>query len=427
MTSILFALAARYVACTSRIFFEIGNETCTWDHPADSTARPGATKVSHNTTSPNDVIRPSDFNVNNADKSYTRPKKRQSRNSHLHAHLSPVAFATTEPQVVVVDLEYGIHADKLILSVREAVLRRWEETSIIRQWRRKQQYRLGSTNNVEGEQGCVVADENIGNDCKIHDETLERNEDANQGVEENRNVDDDGDVFNNAMNEQHQIELAIASCLGRIHIVQPRDFTYLSLVATIESLRQSLDNQKIQRNQQLEILKQHSLHCAASHQQCQSEHAYSTTKKDPPTLILIDSLSTLDASTKMQESLPTASGSKSGSGGSGLSNRNEFYRQLIRLREEHEIVIVGTSKSLPSANRSSNDNVIRSGAKPGRRRGSDTMWDKMVTHRVMLHYVAEGTKEDQDGYDFVAILNGSGAWEGVSVFPYSVTAGGISS
>jgi hypothetical protein len=88
--------------------------------------------------------------------------------------------------------------------------------------------------------------------------------------------------------------------------------------------------------------------------------------------------------TKAQESLPTISGS---TGGSGLSERNEFYRQLVRLRDEHEVAIIGSSKRMHA-----NDSEGAS------------IWDKMATHRVTLHHVAEGTGEQRKGCDFVVTV-----------------------
>ncbi len=87
---------------------------------------------------------------------------------------------------------------KLILSVSEAVLCRWEETSLARKWR-NQQLSTKKTNN--GDPGLTIG-HNAG---EVRD-----------------------------TEEQLLSERAIALCLGRIHIIQPRDFTYLSLVAAIE-------------------------------------------------------------------------------------------------------------------------------------------------------------------------------------------------
>lgn len=276
------------------------------------------------------------------------------------------------------------------------MIRRWEETAAARQWRRKQHQRWKFN-------ADVVVGTNMANCVNDHDGIAKSIRAGNWNYEASAINDDNESTATNTMSEQHQIELAIASCLGRIHIVQPRDFTYLSLVATLESLRQSLDNEQIQR----------------SHEHC---FKYST-----PTMLLIDSLSTLDASTRAQESLPTSCVGNSSSSSSGLSERNEFYRQLIRLREEHEIAIIGTSKNAQNSYGNSNENTSQGEADTRGNRGSGNAWDKMVSHRVMLHHVVEGTKEDREGYDFVATINSNDDSQGdVSIFPYSVTAGGIS-
>jgi hypothetical protein len=349
-TSILLACAARYVASTSNIFLEDGDKLS----PAT---------INENSTSPRSV---SDF---------VGPIKRQKSNP-------------SEPRVVILDIEHGVNAVSLILAVRDAVLRRWEETSLAREWKRKQQQVWrANVNEGCGESTCV-------------------NEDA---------ANDNGDEVTMSKEEQCHIERAIASCLGRIHIVQPRDFTYLSLVATLESLRQCLDLERVQK----------SLSFGSPTKQQQTQRFGQLTKPtatntnqtdDAPTLILIDSLSTLEASTKVQESLPTASGSKSG--GSGLSERNEFYRQLVRLRDEHEMAIIGTSRiaPMPTSGSSTRGGQGRMG------HGGSSIWDRMVSQRVSLHHVVEGTQECQAGYDFVATVGNQGDAE---VFPYSIAAGGI--
>ncbi|KAL7541187.1 hypothetical protein ACHAXR_012939 [Thalassiosira sp. AJA248-18] len=347
MTSILLAVAARYVASTSNIFIDSG---CNADCNGNSTMP--ATHDTANTS--------------------TRSTKRRKRSDYSLP-------SATEPRVVILDLEKGIHPVKLILSVREAVVRRWEETAKAREWKRAQE-------NLWNPDGAGASGD-----------------------------DDYNDTSNSTMKEQLQIEHAISSCLGRIHVVQPRDFTYLSLVATLESLRQSLDKEKVLNNPKTNNLKKHPTsqfgHPHSSYNNATKQ------QEQPPTLILIDSLTTLEASTRFQESLPSTSrGINRSSGGSGLSDRNEFYRQLIRLREEHEIAILGASRCAPSANNRANDQASR-GAPGGKRGSNSSLWDKMVSHRVTLHHVVDGTAESTE-YDFVAST-------GDSVFPYSVTAGGI--
>ena len=55
----------------------------------------------------------------------------------MHCNSSS-SSSVLEPRVVILDLEKGVHAVKLILSVREAVLRRWDETAAARQWKKDQ-------------------------------------------------------------------------------------------------------------------------------------------------------------------------------------------------------------------------------------------------------------------------------------------------
>lgn len=354
MTSILLAVAARYVASTSHLFF-----------PRMGCAAASAAADSH-----------VDTTIGVSGGGRHRSAKRHKQNDYTVA-------LTTEPRVVILDVEKGVHAVNLILYVREAVLRRWEETASARRWK---------MNHVEAW------------DLDGANARQRRTVDGD---------DDDEEKFNNTMIEQRQIELAISSCLGRINIVQPRDFTYLSLVATIEALRHGLDKEKVVRES---ASKQSSLHKIDVQRKCNKSSLFATTQPgEAPTLILIDSLSTLDASTRFLENLPATSGSSRSSSSSGLSDKNEFYRQLVRLREDHEISILGTSRSMPTVN----GRASSSGS------SSSSLWDKMVSHRVSLHHVAEGSQEDQAGYDFVATLNINSKQEDGCIFPYSVISGGI--
>ncbi len=49
---------------------------------------------------------------------------------------NPVTFVT-EPQVVILDLEKDVHVVKLLLSVWEAILWQWDETTAAREWKRE--------------------------------------------------------------------------------------------------------------------------------------------------------------------------------------------------------------------------------------------------------------------------------------------------
>ncbi len=267
-TTTLVAIAARYVASTTNSFFR--------DLLVEREANKSAA-------------------ADGEDELNNRPSKRQRR----HGNNSQSTQSVIEPRIVILDIDYCVNPIKLMLAVREAVLRRFHETSVARKWIRE----LKASNNAQG--GVVT------------------------GTSTRMEEDSETHLYDElSAREKKMIERTIASCLGRINIVQPRDFTYLSLVATLEGLRQSLDNE---RNHNIQ--------------------------KQAPTLIMIDSMSTLDASTQFQESLP-AKGSHS-----GLSDRNEFYRQLIRLRDSHEVAIIGTSVTTA---------------------GRCSIWDKIVTHRVLI-------------------------------------------
>ena len=263
-TTTLVAIAARYVASTTNSFFHDLLEC----EATKSTIADGEGDVNH------------------------RPLKRQHRQGN---NIMQTNQSMIEPRVVILDIDLCINPIKLMLAVREAVLRRFHETSVARKWIRE----LRANKNTQEDAANSTSMEED-SEAQLYDELSTR--------------------------EKEMIERTIVSCLGRINIVQPRDFTYLSLVATLEGLRQSLDNEKKDNNQ-----------------------------KQAPTLVMIDSMSTLDAATQFQESLPAAKGS---------SDRNEFFRQLIRLRDSsHEVAIIGTS--LTTAGRCS-------------------IWEKMVTHRVSI-------------------------------------------
>ena len=333
MTSILLAVAARYVASTSHLFFP--------GMGVASAAAESDGQRCNNGTSRGD----------------TTPGVSGGRR-HRRTKLGYPTALVTGPRVVILDVEKGVHAIKLILSVREAVLRRWEETALARRWKRK------------------------------HDETWELDgaEARQRGTTEYDDDDDDEEKFNNTMIEQHQIELAISSCLARINIVQPRDFTYLGLVATVEALRHSLDKEAAAKESTTGSGA--SRHSSSQQFEVRGKKIKSSPRindagrpQEAPTLILIDSLTTLDSSTRFLENLHTTPGSGCGSSSTGLSDRNEFYRQLTRLGEDHDIAILGTSRCSPTVN-----GRTSSGS-------GGSLWEKMVSHRVSMPSVLPPTNE----------------------------------
>lgn len=335
---------------------------------------------------------------------------------------SASGLLVTEPKVVILDIELGLHIEKLVNCVKEAVLRRWEESAPARRWK------------IEHDKKWDI-DDGDDDDATTEQLVTTMKNDANTYDNDN---DDDGDEYQNTIIEQQQIELAIASCLGRINIVQPRDFTYLSLVATIELLRQALDKEKADVAKKDTVTTSSSSIVNSTSKPPSSLHQFdfrvkksnsssftkATTTQSPaaaPTLVLINSLTTLDETTRFLEGLPRTTATASGnscrsSGGSGLSDRNSFYRQLLRLKEAHDVAILAAAKTYTTVNGRTSSS-------------SGSQWDKMVSHRVSLHHVVEGTQEDQAGFEFVAILNNmNGKYpENECVYPYSVTAGGIAS
>ena len=262
-TTTLVAIAARYVASTTNSFFCEVFEA--------------------------DLPKKTDFDIDQ--EHHQRPPKRLRRQESNYVQTSK---PLNEPRVVILDIDLCMDPIKLMLAIRAAVLRRFYETSTARAWIRD----LSANNSAAGSSTVTNKEQ----EAHLHDDLL-------------------------SSREQKLIESAIATCLGRINVVQPRDFSYLSLVATLEGLRQSLDHNKHDNRQ-----------------------------KQPPTLIMIDSISTLDSLTQFQESLPAANGSHS-----GLSDRNEFFRQLIRLCDSHAVAIIGTSLTTS---------------------GRCSIWEKMITHRV---------------------------------------------
>ena len=143
----------------------------------------------------------------------------------------------------------------------------------------------------------------------------------------------------------------------------------------------------------------------------------------PPILLLMDSaISAFDATDKMYESMST-----------GLSGKNEFLRQLKRLQLSHDIILVatrtvwGSSFSYSSSSSSSISTPL----------SNCDGWNKMVTSRITLEKALRGSKEEENGYSFVAIMtlqrsvsgtasNGNGnatniMMEWNNVIPFSIT------
>jgi len=255
--------------------------------------------------------------------------------------------STSPPPVVILDSEHDVHIPNVAVAVRHAVLRRWNETTLIRK-------------NMSSKQQQVPEEED----------------------------------------EWKLIDAEIQQSLGRIHIIQPRDYT-TGFIPTLESLRFSLD-----------------------------QAAADTTKEDiarPPLMVLMNSLSTFDALDQMYESLPTTTSSSTSVINdkkfkqSGLSSQNEFYRQLSRLYYSHDVILVGTTRQSSSSSSSASTPTKKMMKKKNG-------WSDLVTHTLLLEKVIPGTREDMDGIDFVALVpleEGGDSGGGGTVVPFLITSGGI--
>ena len=150
-------------------------------------------------------------------------------------------------------------------------------------------------------------------------------------------------------------ERELSSALQRVHIYHPRDVAG-EYVATLECIHQSLDRRE-------------------------EGHQHSMSQPGPTTLLLMDStISAFEHVDKMYDSLPS---------GQGLSGRIEFIRQLDRITSKHDVVVLATRNTRGK-------NVGGPSSCEG--------WNKIVTERVPIKRVIPGTKEDKEGFTFVALI-----------------------
>ena len=114
--------------------------------------------------------------------------------------------------------------------------------------------------------------------------------------------------------------------------------------------------------------------------------------------------------------------------GTGLSGRNEFYRQLQRLRAAHPVAVVATATGAASTAVAGGgtDNIV-------------TPWSKMVTARVGLERreaTAAPAGEKSGGYEYKALVpcaagttatpaGGAGGGSFVATVPFKIDSSGI--
>eukprot|EP00978_Attheya_sp_CCMP212_P021227 scaffold61816_cov54-Attheya_sp.AAC.4 len=316
----------------------------------------------------------------------------------LRQHYGIVKGTTWVPRVVIFDADHGMHIFSLVNAVRVAVLHRVRDTVPLR----------ASTAATAATTANVDSNDN--------------------------NEHDDSDL------EWRFIETEITKCLGRIHLVYPQNGH--DFVPALESLRHSLDQaQEVHSSSSTTTTNDDPLITRQDDDSRQSKQKKRKRWQEdeeervlPPTLLVMDSLSAFQHVDRMQENLPTANTTTNtttatatttananvnhnanvnstsnagaaaatgrtttttttGGASSGLSGRNELVRQLQRLLARHSsTIVVATTTNTTSHHDSSNSN------------SSSSSWNKIVTHRLTLDKVARHSREEADGYDFVALV-----------------------
>jgi len=291
------------------------------------------------------------------------------------------------PVVVILDSELGIHAPVLAAMVRAAVLRRWGETAHVRR----------------------LLDKRRRSSTKSNDAADEKSSSSSSSSEDE---------------EWRRIQDEIVSALGRIHLIRTTSGTGLSLdgMPVLESLRHSLDKAA-------EVTVDGNIVDGVDGGAFASPLLpTSSSIVRPPTLLIVDSLTASERIDRHLEQL-----------GSGLSGRNEFFRQLARLRSAHSVAVVGTSTSsaataVASTAMGGGAGIASGGASAGT--GVDP-WSKMVTARIGLlkqEDVDSAMRGDhstfsQKGSDFLAIVQSealvSRSSSGGIVVPFAMTGSGV--
>ena len=285
--------------------------------------------------------------------------------------------AAASPSVVILDSDLNIHPTALVAAVRAAVLRRWGETTDVRQLLEKK--RMGRNTDELGSAGPTSS-------AHANDE------------------------------EWRRIQSEICSALSRIHIVKTNsgEGLFADAIPVLESLRHSLDLAA----EQCDLVSGGTASGAVGGNR--------PTSAAPPTLLMIDSLTSSERRSQRLEAL-----------GSGLSGQNDFYRQLNRLRAAHPVAVVGTSTGAAAS-------IVAGGGNAGGTGGRDSnLWSKMVTTRagldrkdVTAENASSGSSSSSSGaggYDYQALVpcttttSGGGGTGGslVATVPFKIDSSGI--
>jgi len=288
-------------------------------------------------------------------------------------------LTAASPSVVILDSDLNIHPTVLVAAVRAAVLRRWGESTDVRQL--------------------------------LEEKRTRSNDDDNGGAPGSTGPTPNANAANDE--EWRRIQSEIYSALSRIHIVKINsgEGLFADAIPVLESLRHSLDLAA----EQCDLAGSRT----ASGGLCGGNRPISAA---PPTLLIIDSLTSSERRSQRLEAL-----------GSGLSGQNDFYRQLNRLRAAHPVAVVGTSTGTAASM------VGGSGSAAGTGGRDSNLWSKMVTARVGLdrkNVTAENASSSSSGvggYDYQALVpctattSGGGGTGGslVATVPFKIDSSGI--
>ncbi len=373
-SQILMSLAANYVAATSSSSF--------LPSFASSSSFSASSNTSHSDTSNINSNINSNSNISSNKNNYSS-NNNNSDTEEDRTELSPQSSSSLLlPFVIILDPEHAMNVHQISSNIYSAILRRWNSTDQFREY-----YDLAAASKSN----------NNGDHHHSH----------------RHHYDYDHDATTNNNNDHESIQRDYINALERIHIIRPKDVAN-GYVATLECLHQTIVEYK------------------NAHRHCDRRDRNKSSM--PPILLLMDAaMSAFEQSDKMYESLPN---------GNGLSGRNEFVRQLNRLRLSHDIVLVATRTIRGSSsggggngNRSSNSSSSigsKSYSNFNSSLGSSCeAWNKIITNRIELEKVIEGTKEERDGFDFVALMPHQQSIGSVNVMdwntmvPFSVTDDGI--
>ncbi len=354
------------------------------------------------------------------------------------------------PFVIMIDPEHAINAHTIQNYVESATLQKWNKTQQFRYHYHHEANKSSSVHSTKMKEAVGVVAQQQQQQQQQHN--INTSSSTPPGVEY--------DSTNN--NEHVLIDQDISQSLNRIHIIHPKDFAN-GYIATLECIHDAIVTYEREYCKECTDRRSHGIIIDEKvgeeddddeeeenddeNDNTDNKNTSPTRKANdnssnissmplpipiPPILILLDSIiSAFDSIDKMHENI-----------GRGLSGRTEFIQQLKKICKDHNVVFV-TTRTIRSGNSSFSNatgtNATSTTSASGLSSSCDG-WNKMVTSRITLCKVVTGSKEEQDGYDFVALMpvqrsgggnknnnkNGSNImtkWN--QIIPFSITDRGI--